>query len=201
MWQVVLLLTPFRVGLLVVVLFLGCCALEWNSDNWRRAKLLFSRVIFYVCISLVLVATLSPTQPIGTGDTHIWWVPGEGTLFGSEYMSAGEREMLLRLRVANAIMFTPLAISGRYSFRGLPLKRIVAGGCGLSFGIEIIQWVMRAGRTADVDDLLFNAAGACLGVLLIVLAEKLVNLLGGRECTRSEAYPVSHRARHRRINR
>ncbi|WP_416484718.1 VanZ family protein [Streptomyces sp. CL12] len=119
-----------------------------------------------------------PTQPLDSGGPrYVSWVPGEG-LWGNDLSSMGgmEHEMVLRLQLANALMFVPLGILLIFTGRQPRLGRAVAVCLALSLSIETAQYVMNAGRTVDVDDVLFNTFGGVIGSLLafvprLVLAE------------------------------
>lgn len=46
------------------------------------------------------------------------------------------------------------------------LGLVTLSGAGLSFCIEVLQWVLGSG-VSDIDDVIFNALGAALGFLLL----------------------------------
>jgi hypothetical protein len=78
MWQVVLYITAKTVVLFVSVML----ALSWASAWWyhrdceRAARV--AKVLLVAWGILILMATLVPTQPLGTSGHDISWVPGEG---------------------------------------------------------------------------------------------------------------------------
>ncbi|MGZ0236516.1 VanZ family protein [Streptomyces sp. CPS1] len=124
-------------------------------------------MLLILCLVIIYAATLMPTQPLDSGGPrYISWVPGEG-LWGNDLSSMGsvEHEMSLRLQLANAMMFVPLGILLVFVTRQPRLGRTIAISLALSASIETAQYVMNAGRTADVDDALFNTLGGALAFL------------------------------------
>ncbi|PWI20238.1 hypothetical protein DI272_01040 [Streptomyces sp. Act143] len=74
--------------------------------------------------------------------------------------------MIVRLQLANAAMFVPFGSLLSFTFR--PARKAVPARAtcvclGFSVLIEGVQFVMAAGRTVDVDDVLFNTLGGLLG--------------------------------------
>jgi hypothetical protein len=63
--------------------------------------------------------------------------------------------------VLNLFVFVPLGLLAAAA--GLRFRTLFAGALAVTLSIEIAQYVMDAGRTADVNDLITNTAGACLG--------------------------------------
>ncbi|MFH8340859.1 VanZ family protein [Streptomyces sp. AM6-12] len=120
----------------------------------RDAVPRLSRVLLALCLAIVFAATLLPTQPLDSGGPRsISWMPGEG-LWDDGLSSTGamEHEMVLRLQLANALMFVPLGILLLFSTRRPHLARTTAVCLALSVSIEAAQYAMNAGRTVDVDD-------------------------------------------------
>ncbi|MET8725244.1 VanZ family protein [Streptomyces misionensis] len=121
-------------------------------------------MLLILCLVIIYAATLMPPQPLGSGGPrYISWVPGEG-LWGND-LSSMEHEMSLRVQLANAMMFVPLGILLVFVTRQPRLGRTIAICLALSASIETAQYVMNAGRTADVDDALFNTLGGALAFL------------------------------------
>ncbi len=178
MWKVILYLNVVTVSTFMVF----CAAIPWGGAalevRTRGAVTKLARTLLFLCLAVILVATLMPTQPLDSGGPrYVSWVPGEG-LWGNDLSSMGgmEHEMVLRLQLANALMFVPLGILLIFTGRQPRLGRAVAVCLALSLSIETAQYVMNAGRTVDVDDVLFNTFGGVIGSLLafvprLVLAE------------------------------
>ncbi|MGW4157957.1 VanZ family protein [Streptomyces sp. NPDC004788] len=176
MWQLVLYVNPLSVALFV----LGSAAVAVAFTRWvasapvRRGRV--AKRIFLACFALVLLATLMPTQSIGSGGTYISLTPGSGILGpGAEGMYPMERRMALATSVANAAMFVPLAIFW-YAAKGRRAKagiRVLAGLFSLSVLIELAQLLMDAGRVVDIDDVILNTLGALIGLLIVIGSARL----------------------------
>ncbi len=61
-----------------------------------------------------------------------------------------------------ALWFTGLVHRPRYAW-------VVAGLLALGASMEVLQYLMHAGRTADINDMAANTAGVILGLLLGLL--------------------------------
>jgi hypothetical protein len=70
--------------------------------------------------------------------------------------------------VLNVFVFVPLGLLAAAA--GIRFRALLPGALVITLSIEVAQFVMDAGRTADVNDLITNAAGACLGWALGALA-------------------------------
>jgi hypothetical protein len=107
----------------------------------------------------------------------------ELTLFGTQGLGADPRLLLdpvagargwagiaWRPVVDNVTLFVPLgaALAAFWHRRSLLLPFVVA--VAVSVGVETFQWAVPSGRIANSADVLANAAGALLGVLLAVAA-------------------------------
>ncbi|MFJ2833151.1 VanZ family protein [Streptomyces sp. NPDC087263] len=170
MWEIILYLNFATVA---GFLFL-CAAIPWGAAAIEARTQgiipMLCRVSLACCLLVILAVTLIPSQSIGSGgQRYISWVPGEG-LWGSDLSTMGmgsmEQEMILRLQLANALMFVPLALLLVFVPQQPRLGRAVLICLALSVLIEATQYVMNAGRTVDVDDVLFNTLGGLIGSLL-----------------------------------
>ncbi|GAA1888057.1 hypothetical protein GCM10009837_07370 [Streptomyces durmitorensis] len=167
MWRIVFYVNVWTVSLFLVVVAVVAVGLGvWRRTSPRRQRRV-ARVLWVVCLALVLAATVIPDRPIGSGVPYVAMIPGEG-LWGSaaDYMYASERHMILVLQVANAAMFVPLGLFAYTAARRPSLPGIVLGCLALSVMIEAVQLVMNAGRVVDVDDVIFNTLGGLVGCLL-----------------------------------
>ncbi|MFD8568251.1 VanZ family protein [Streptomyces sp. NPDC057694] len=192
MWRVVLYVTPLTTGLFVV----AAAALTLVLALWRshapEAVRRTSRALGSAWLLLVLAATLLPTQPLGSGGMSVFLTPGEG-LWGAEmsFVDAGERHMILALQIANAAMFVPLGILASTSARQPSAPRTTLLCTALSLCIELAQLLMAAGRVVDVDDVIFNSAGALLGAALVTLSTRMTAAAkpSGRHAARQRPWP------------
>ncbi|MFJ8231364.1 VanZ family protein [Streptomyces sp. NPDC094448] len=123
---------------------------------------------------LVLLATLMPTQPLGSGAAYISWELGGGLWGTSSDYGAGlfeqEGEMVARLQIANAVMFVPLGALFAFRRDRVRAATAIAWCFAASVAIEALQLAMAAGRTVDIDDVLFNTLGGVLGAVTAQLA-------------------------------
>jgi glycopeptide antibiotics resistance protein len=72
----------------------------------------------------------------------------------------------------NVLLFVPLGILLPLAWRRLRFWRGIQIAIALSSGIEFVQYLSRAWgsyRSADVNDVVLNGVGACLGLLLVSL--------------------------------
>ncbi|WJY35824.1 VanZ family protein [Streptomyces sp. P9-2B-2] len=198
MWQVVLYISPVTVTLFIAAMagLSGAGAWWYQRENGGRA-LRAARVLLVAWTTLVLLATLMPTQPLGTGGHDISWIPGEG-MWEASGSNGGlfpeEQDMIFRLQIANAAMFVPLASLLAFAIRCRSVL-VVTGVCLLtSVLIEMVQFIMAAGRTVDVDDVLFNSLGAALGALAATVSLRLAERPGptaARHASRNFTRPGS----------
>ncbi|MFH8717637.1 VanZ family protein [Streptomyces zaomyceticus] len=142
-------------------------------------------------VFLVLAATLMPQQAIGSSDYTVWWIPGQGVLFDYSAMEGLERSMYVRQQIANLLMFVPLGIAFRFAYPKYGSWAPAIAGLLFSLSIEVMQWVMAAGRVVDIDDVIVNSAGAALGALICVLASRLPQ--AGRRGQRRRTVPAHRR--------
>ncbi|MFF3367078.1 VanZ family protein [Streptomyces misionensis] len=168
MWEVILYLNVAS----VTAFMLFCAAVPWAGaaleTRTQEAIPKLARALLVLCLAVILVATLMPTQPLNSGGPrYVSWMPGEG-LWSNDlsFISGMERDMVLRLQLANALMFIPLGILLVFAGRRPRLGRVIAICLALSVSIEAAQYVMNAGRTVDVDDVLFNTLGGIIGGVL-----------------------------------
>ncbi|MFB7634913.1 VanZ family protein [Streptomyces sp. NPDC056149] len=173
MWQVVLAVTPTTVTLFL----LGALALALGLALWsaraphRRTPRTAARALLAAWLLLMLVVTLVPTQPVGTADATFWWRPGEGMFELGAQLEPGEVAMVVRRQIAGTALFVPVPLLLRFAAPRWSAAGAFLFGVGLSLVIELAQLLMRAGRVADIDDVLCAAAGTVAGALLALLAK------------------------------
>ncbi|MDC7338663.1 VanZ family protein [Streptomyces lydicus] len=88
--------------------------------------------------------------------------------------------MLVRRQAANAALFVPAPLLLRFAAPRVPAAAAFLLGVGLCLMIETAQLLMRAGRIADVDDVLCAAAGTVLGAGLGLLGQLAVTVMRRR---------------------
>lgn len=167
MWRAVLYVNPVSVALFVLAMLAFSFLGSWWLHRRPGTALRMAKVLLYAWGVVILVATLMPTQPLGSSDHHIWWLPGEGLWGGqADGLFPEERTMIVRLQVANAAMFVPFGSSLAFVLTGTrraPLAWASFACFAFSVAIEAAQFVMAAGRTVDADDVLFNTFGGFVG--------------------------------------
>lgn len=151
------------------------CAVAWASIRlaqrapWRRAAL-EALVAGYVA-ALLYVVLLLPVAARPDGESSLWasvnLVPSH-TILG---ITRDHPRMVGWQLFGNVILFVPLGVFlPRLSTRFRRLALTAAAGLCVSAGIELVQLGMRAAhvspRTVDIDDVILNVLGACLGYVL-----------------------------------
>ncbi|MGW7576364.1 VanZ family protein [Streptomyces sp. NPDC054765] len=176
MWQVVLGITPTTVALfLVLALTLAMALALWTAAvPGRAAPRTTARMLLAGWLLLLLVVTLAPSQPIGSGDSTVWWRPGEGLFDLGAQLEPGELTMLVRRQTANAALFVPAPLLLRFAAPRTSAAAAFLLGVGLCLAIETAQLLMRAGRIADIDDVICAAAGTVIGSGLALLGQLTV---------------------------
>ncbi|MFF7182063.1 VanZ family protein [Streptomyces sp. NPDC008121] len=175
MWRILLYINSYSVAVLLVAL-LAVCTSVFRGERRGRAPSRGARAALAVLVVLVLVATLTPHQAIGSSDYQVWLVPGQGILFDHAAMEGLERSMYVRQQIANLLMFVPLAVAFRFAYPTYGSWGPVAIGALLGLSIEAVQWVMAAGRVVDIDDVIVNSAGAALGALICLMGGRLARM-------------------------
>ncbi|MCK7625030.1 VanZ family protein [Streptomyces sp. RS10V-4] len=186
MWQVVLAVTPATVALfLAAVLGLALGLAVWSvRAARRRTPRTAARVLLAGWLVLMLVVTLAPVQPVGSADATFWWRPGEGLFELGARLEPGQVALLVRRQVAGAALFVPVPVLLRFAAPRWSAAGAFLLGVGLSAAIEAGQLLMRAGRVADIDDVLCAAAGTVTGAALALAAKLAVAVVHRRALPR-----------------
>ncbi|MET8566031.1 VanZ family protein [Streptomyces flaveolus] len=150
----------------VLLCFLAEFLMARRPDVIRPASGFF----LTVWVLLVLAVTVIQDSPPAGRFDRIYWLPGEGLLYGTAGMGSNEISMIFKQEAANAIMFAPIAIFAHYALRATSRLSVLAGCAAFSCVIELIQWLEQAGRTADIDDVTFNSLGAAFGLAAVTIA-------------------------------
>jgi glycopeptide antibiotics resistance protein len=72
----------------------------------------------------------------------------------------------------NILLFIPLGLLLPFVWRRLSFWKGLQIALAVSISIEILQFVSRiwgSFRSADINDVILNLAGACIGLLLVTL--------------------------------
>ena len=148
-------------------------AAEQRSSFQREVLLL----TFVVYLSGVAAATLIPNHnsrsaaeaAVGV-DLH----PNLASLTCSSPLlprGSKQRSFCMRNARGNVMLFLPLGVLLPLVWRRLRFWRGIQIGIAVSCGIELVQYFSRAwsNRNADVNDVILNVLGACLGLVLVFL--------------------------------
>jgi glycopeptide antibiotics resistance protein len=83
-------------------------------------------------------------------------------------LASGSLRSLAQI-VGNALLFAPFGILVPLSFPRLSIVTAVLAAAGASATVELVQLTHLAGRIFDVDDVILNVSGACVGGLLVAI--------------------------------
>ncbi|MFI2763604.1 VanZ family protein [Streptomyces echinatus] len=175
MWQVVLYISPTGCLAAAALAVLLAISAEFIRSKWPDVLRFTASFMLAMWVLLVLFVTVLPEGPPVGGFDQIYWLPGEGLLYGTAGMASNELSMIFRQEAANALMFAPVALFGYYVLRRPSWLSVLTGCIGLSLVIETLQWLERSGRTADVDDVVFNSIGAVFGLAAVTVASFVVS--------------------------
>ena len=92
--------------------------------------------------------------------------------------------------LGNAFMFVPAGLLAPLAL-GWGVRRTTLAGLALSVAIEITQLML--GRSADIDDVILNSAGAAAGAAVAVAAAVLVRQRSHERQTRRPRAHTSER--------
>jgi glycopeptide antibiotics resistance protein len=101
-------------------------------------------------------------------------------------MGSTARAFCVHNAKGNVMLFFPLGILIPLVWRRLRFRRWIQIAVALSISIEIVQYVSRAwsNRSTDVNDIILNVVGACLGLGLVSLLRLLRGTRTARVTTR-----------------
>ena len=75
----------------------------------------------------------------------------------------------------NILLFVPFgifcAVYARLNCAQRPLLNALMLGAAVSIGIEFLQWALPAQRLTDIDHVIYNVLGACIGVVIFGLIQ------------------------------
>ncbi|ARF55616.1 VanZ family protein [Streptomyces gilvosporeus] len=187
MWQAALLaLSPATLALFLTAM----AALALSLAAWAArapattAPRITAAALLAAWLLLLLLVTLAPTQPVGSADATVWWRPGESLFGPGAAPQPQELSMLLRQHTALAALYVPGALLLRFAAPRWSAAGAFLFGVGLCVLLETAQLLMRAGRIADIDDVLCAAAGTATGAALGLLAHLAATRLRPRPLTR-----------------
>jgi glycopeptide antibiotics resistance protein len=147
---------------------LGIAALVTPLAAWvrcRRARVPYRDAVWRTSLEIVtgwsilaiVLVSLRPGETEHPGPSTLSLVPFE------EIAELAGRDGAVSLVLGNLWLYAPAAFFLQLRVPRLSSAWIVAGGTGLSMTMEILQLLFVTDRSASVDDVLLNAAGAALG--------------------------------------
>lgn len=148
----------FQALVLLAVLVVLILTAALRLAGWRRTATALVAGALLIAVAATLWLTLRPLAVDGSAQRILYLDPVEG--------ARGWRTIAWRPVIANVVLFVPLgALAAAVWWRR---SRVVVWlGCvALSVTIEAAQYLVPTGRVANVADVLANATGALLGVLL-----------------------------------
>lgn len=86
----------------------------------------------------------------------------------------------------NILLFVPFGffMAMRKPLSNRRLGQITLIGAILSLGIEVVQYAIPMGRTADINDVILNTIGASLGCVIWIALQKVIPSLQSNDLTR-----------------
>lgn len=156
--------------ILICVLLLGLLIKVWRwptHNFWQRITLITAWIyLFFICRICFAPAPFSfaPTHEI-----HYFLI--HGIIVNLIPFQAMDTAFWL-----NVLMTVPAGIYYTLIFKPRRLRTKLVLGLGTGFTIEltqfIINWFVQLGRWVEVDDLITNACGVWIGMLLIYLLSR-----------------------------
>ena len=164
------------VGICVFIVYGTFIVLYFLLNRKRNTRAYRAAYIHcIVCWSLCLIAfTLLPAKT-GAG---LNFIPFVNFLKKAEDGRAFELIHFLNYIFAaflNVCLFAPFgifcAVYARLNCVGKPLLKAFLLGAAVSIGIEFLQWALPVQRLADIDHVIYNALGACVGAAIFGLIQ------------------------------
>lgn len=150
----------------------GICWAKAKAFSWKRELQL---LLVYICIVVVARFTFCPfgkvdgkIQPLLFDKAKIlpFWLNLKPFVYLFDYPTM--KEALLNL-IGNTAMFLPLGIVWPAVYKQLDTHgKVIAAGFGVSLIIEILQLPF-FDRASDIDDLILNTLGFCIGYGIYLL--------------------------------
>lgn len=142
---------------------------------FHREILLLSFVVYLSGLTAVTLAPNHNSRLSAEAAVGIELQPNLASLTCSSAllpMGSSARAFCVRNARGNVMLFLPLGILIPLVWRRLRFGRGIQIAIALSISIELVQYLSRAfgsHRSPDVNDVILNVVGACLGLLLVSL--------------------------------
>jgi glycopeptide antibiotics resistance protein len=148
----------FQALVLVVVLGVLGLVATLRRAGWRRTAAVLAGGALLVAVATTLWLTLRPLALDGPAQRTLYLDPIEGAW--------GWRSIAWRPVIANVALFVPVGALAAAVWWRRSLAGVWLGCVALSVVIESAQYLVPTGRVANAADVLANATGALLGVLV-----------------------------------
>lgn len=167
--------------LVLFTAFTGLFYIVWTKWGQRRIWKLAAILTLFGWAAVVLIGTIF--QRTSDPSVNFAWQPLQSYM---DALKEGGQKELLRSNFMNVVLFYPgglLMVSllpGKWH-PWLKLSIVLLLFAGFSCAIEVVQYWYHLGL-AQMDDVIHNALGACLGAAVIILIPKMIRqikTLGG----------------------
>jgi glycopeptide antibiotics resistance protein len=141
----------------------------------RREMLLLTVVVYFLCVATL---TLTPNRGSRARDAPARGIELQPNLASLTCSSAilptapNARMFCVQNAAGNVLLFFPLGILLPLVLTRLRFWRGMQIAIALSIGIELVQYfssAWRSYRSADINDVILNVLGACLGMVIVHL--------------------------------
>lgn len=147
----------------------------------RRELLLLAFMVYFVGLATLTLTPNGSSRLRAVGSGGIELRPNAATLTCKSTLLSGvpnARTFCVQNAAGNVLLFFPLGIFLPLVWRQLSFRRAIQLAVALSMGIELAQYLSStwgSHRSADVNDVVLNSVGACLGLTLVFLRRRLVS--------------------------
>ena len=138
-----------------VIFVIGAATMRRHRSNWRRV---ITSSLLWVWACGIAAMTLG-TRSGGGSDLNLNPLDTSNRIDVADFW-------------LNMLMFAPIGIL--LAVRGASFWAALLAGFGGSLTIEVIQYTMATGRTADVNDLASNTLGCVLGFVVVAVGLRLM---------------------------
>jgi glycopeptide antibiotics resistance protein len=141
----------------------------------RREILLLTVVVYLLCLATLTLTPNGSSRLRAEATAGIELHPNLASLTCSSALmprAPNARAFCVQNAAGNVLLFFPLGILLPLVWRHLRFWRGIQIAIALSFSVELLQYLSSAWgsyRTVDINDVILNALGACLGLVLVYL--------------------------------
>lgn len=152
---------------LVAVLIIGCVILVLRK-GWREGLRATAVLLLVEWIFLILCSSVLFREAHVERQCHL--IPFDS------YFHYPENSYFIEasaVNVLNIVLFVPLGLLLGLGFRGMTWKTVFLVGLGISFSIELFQFLIKRGLF-ETDDLIHNLIGCMFGYGIYRLTLRLI---------------------------